>query len=94
MKEGAATDPELKKVFSGDKMARLRKYVENRDVKSQKLYSNKVFWITLATNLVMVAVSCLALNWIHPKFANFVDGIKAKREARQNQDDKKVEVRA
>lgn len=94
MKEEARKNPELKAVFDGDKTARLKKYIENRDIKSQKLYSNKKFWITLGTNLVMVAISCLALNWIHPKFARMVDNIKARKEARQNQDEKKVEVRA
>lgn len=92
MKAEAKTNPELKAVFSGDKTARLKKYVENRDVKAQKLYSNKVFWITLATNLVMVAISCIALNWLHPKFAAFVEGIKDRKSDKQQ--NKKVEVRA
>ena len=94
MKAEASTNQELEKVFKGDKLARLKKYVENRDIKSQKLFDNKKFWITLCTNLIMVAISCIALNWIHPKFANMVDKIKARKEDRRNQDDKKVEVNA
>jgi len=75
-----------------DNKAKLRKYVENMDKKSQKLYGNKIFWLTLVTNLFMVAISCIALNWLHPKFAAFVDRLRGKNDA--NQSDKKVEVRA
>lgn len=81
-------------VFS-DATAKLRKYVENVDKKSQKLYGNKIFWLTLATNLFMVAISCIALNWLHPKFARFVDNIKDRKHQKQDeQNGAKVEVRA
>ena len=70
----------------------MKKFIENRIGKSQKLYGNKIFWLTLGTNLIMVAISCVALNWLHPKFAAFVDKIKNK--GKENSDDKKVEVKA
>ena len=80
-------------VFGNDMRAKLRKFVENRDVKAQKLYGNKVFWFTLVTNLVMVAISCVALNWIHPKFASLVDRIKENKNQKK-QAESKVDVRA
>ena len=79
----------LPDVFN-DKTARLRKFIENRNVKAQKLYSNKIFWITLLTNLFMVAISCVALNWLHPKFADGVDKIKQHRAEKNSA--KKAEV--
>lgn len=77
-----------------DKSARLRNFLENRIVKAKKLYANKIFWLTLGTNLIMVAISCVALNWLHPKFADLVDRIKDKHNAHKSTDKKKVEVRA
>ncbi len=77
-----------------DNKAKLRKFIENRIGKSQKLYANKIFWLTLVTNLFMVAVSCVALNWLHPKFADFIDNTKDKWHARKASADKKVEVSA
>lgn len=75
-----------------DGKTRLKYFVENRNVKAQKLYANKIFWLTLVTNLFMVAISCIALNWIHPKFARAVEGIKQKHDEKKEQ--KKVEVSA
>lgn len=77
-----------------DKNARLRKFVENRIDKAKKLHANKIFWLSLVTNLFMVAFSCIALNWLHPKFADFIDGVKEKRNAQKEANNKKVEVRA
>ena len=77
-----------------DKNARLRNFVENRINKAKKLHANKIFWISLCTNLFMVAFSCVALNWLHPKFADAVDHVKEKRAARKASEGKKVEVRA
>ena len=69
-----------------DKTAKFKKFVETKCASAQKLYGNKVFWFTLISNLFMVAVSCTALNWLHPKFASFIDGIKlAKREEKERQ---------
>ena len=58
--------------FSKD-TAKLRKFIETRCSKAQKLFNNKIFWLSLAFNLVMVAISCVALNWFHPKLASFID---------------------
>ncbi len=69
--------PELMK----DGAKKLEQYIKNANEKATKIYSNKKFWIQLATNLVMVAVSCTVLNWMHPKFMDFLDGMKqAKKE--------------
>lgn len=85
-----AESPEIFK----NKMSKLRKFVENKDAAAQKLYGNKIFWLTLVTNLFMVAVSCIALNWLHPKFAEFVDGIKMAKAEKEASQQKKVEVAA
>ncbi len=82
---------DVPEVFNNSQ-ARLKYFLKNRNVKAQKLFANKIFWITLVSNLFMVAISCVALNWIHPKFARAVDGIKQKHDAKNEQ--KKVEVRA
>ena len=69
--------PELLK----DTTKKLEQYIKNANEKATKTYNNKKFWIQLATNLVMVAVSCTVLNWMHPKFMDFLDGMKqAKKE--------------
>ena len=69
--------PELMK----DGAKKLEQYIKNANEKATKIYSNKKFWIQLAINLVMVAVSCTVLNWMHPKFMDFLDGMKqAKKE--------------
>ena len=77
-----------------DPVKKLRNFVENKNVRSQKLYSNKIFWLTLVTNLFMVGISCIALNWLHPKFADFVDKIKERKAASKAGNEKKVEVAA
>ena len=84
-------DKKIPDIFK-DKTERLKNFVENRNIKAQKLYGNKIFWLTLCTNLVMVAISCVALNWLHPKFAKFVENIQQKKDSQNS--DKKVEVRA
>ena len=78
----------------GNKNARLTNFIKNRITKSQKLYGNKIFWLSLVTNLFMVAISCVALNWIHPKFAKFVDGIRERKEAKRAEKNGGIEVRA
>lgn len=82
---------DMPEIFS-DKDSRLKKYIENRNINAQKLYKNKIFWLTLGTNIVMVAMSCVALNWLHPKFANLIN--KGKNKSDTSQNEKKVEVRA
>jgi len=75
-----------------DGAARMRKFVENTNISAQKLYKNKIFWITLATNAVMVGISCVALNWLHPKLANVIDKIRGKKP--DDPQTPKVEVKA
>ena len=83
----------LNDVFK-DENAKLTNFIKNRISKSQKLYGNKIFWLSLVTNLFMVAISCVALNWIHPKFAKFVDGIRERKEAKRAEKNGGIEVRA
>ena len=60
---------------------KLELYIKNANARATKVFGQKKFWIQLATNLVMVAVSCTVLNWMHPKFMDFLDGMKqAKKE--------------
>ena len=75
-------------------MAKLRKFVETRSAKAQKLFGNKIFWLSLVTNLFMVGISCVALNWMHPKFAAFIDKIKGKKNTDTSSPETKVEVKA
>lgn len=89
---------ELLKKDMGDsfcnEMAKLRKFVETRSAKAQKLFGNKIFWLSLVTNLFMVGISCVALNWMHPKFAAFIDKIKGKKNTDTSSPETKVEVKA
>ena len=78
--------------FFADGVSKLRKFVKNKDKAAQKLYANKIFWLSLVTNLFMVAISCTALNWLHPKFADFIDSIRGKRPHPKTSDNKKAEV--
>ena len=79
--------------FFKDSASKLRKFVKNKDKASQKIYANKIFWLSLVTNLFMVAISCTALNWLHPKFAELFDKVKEKRNAEKTSANKKVEVK-
>ena len=73
-------------------MTRLRKFIKDKNALAQKLYANKIFWLSLVSNLFMVAISCVALNWLQPKFAKIVDNIRGKKNSPQPQQEKKVEV--
>ena len=75
---------------------RFKQFIKNRDENATKIYKNKKFWIQLVTNLVMVAVSCTVLNWMHPKFMDFWNGVKlAKKEEEQKKNNvQKVKVSA
>lgn len=75
-----------------DNMEKLRNFVKNRDIKSQKLFKNKIFWIAVFTNLFMFAASCSALNWFHPRFAEFINKLKEKISGNKPSDTK-VEVK-
>ena len=77
-----------------DSVSRLRKFIKDKNAKAQKIYGNKVFWLSLVANLFMVAASCTALNWLHPKFAQFVDNIRGKNKPQNTKQDAKVEVKA
>ena len=64
-----------------DKAKKFEQFIKHIDEESSKVYKNKKFWIQLVTNLVMVAISCTVLNWMHPKFMDFWEGVKqAKKE--------------
>jgi len=84
---------EMPEMFK-NKTERLRKFLENRNKEAQILYGNKIFWLTLATNLFMVAISCVALNWLHPKFAAMVEKHQERKEARRAQKNNGIEVSA
>ena len=84
---------EMPKVFKS-RTAMLEKFVENKNISAQKIFKNKIFWISLATNLIMVAISCTALNWLHPKFAKFVDRLRNKDNSQKTETNTKVEVKA
>ncbi len=75
---------------------RFKQFIKNRDEHATKIYKNKKFWIQLVTNLAMVAISCTVLNWMHPKFMDFWEGVQqAKREEKQKKaSQQKVEVSA
>lgn len=71
--------------------ARLKQYIENQEVVSQKMFSNKKFWISLLVNLFMVTASCYALNWAHPRLKEVWDKYKNKNAQQNNE--LKVEVK-
>ena len=77
---------------------KFKQFIKNRDENATKIFKNKKFWIQLVTNLAMVAISCTVLNWMHPKFMDFLEGMKqAKKEEKERKSTvkaKKVEVRA
>lgn len=77
-----------------DEAVRLRKYIENREVKAQKVFAGKKFWLSLLVNLFMVSASCYALNWVHPRFNELINKIKNRNADTQTPDNKKVEVEA
>lgn len=72
---------------------KLKLFIENKNAHAQKIFKNKIFWISLVTNLFMVATSCVALNWLHPKFARVIDKIRGKNDQTPSTE-KKVEVKA
>ena len=74
---------------------KFKRFVENQEVKSKKVFANKKFWLSLLVNLFMVTASCYALNWAHPRFKEFIDNMKHKNDTpQQTADEKKVEVQA
>ena len=68
-------DPKL----LSDAEEKLRKFVDVKNAKAQKIFANKKFWLSLGINLFMVTASCYALNWAHPKLKAFLDARKDKK---------------
>ncbi len=85
---------DMPELFGNDSAAKFRKFVETRSAEAQKVFGNKIFWLTLFVNLGMVAISCIALNKAHPIFADWMDKIMGKDKTNKEQEAKKVEVRA
>lgn len=73
---------------------KMKYYIKHLNSEAQKTFKNKIYWISLLTNFVMVGLSCVALNWFHPRFAALVDQISEKHKAKKEQNDQKVEVAA
>ena len=67
-----------------DKNLKIKNIIENYQAKANKTLSGKTFWSTLAMNMIMVALSCYALNWAHPRINSYIEAHKA--------GNKKVEV--
>lgn len=63
---------------------KLKRYINVRNAKAQKIFGNKKFWLSLGVNLFMVSASCYALNWAHPKMKALIDKFKAKKQEKQN----------
>ena len=83
---------DLPDVFKNE-TTKLKLFAENKNAQAQKIFKNKIFWISLVTNLFMVATSCVALNWLHPKFAHYIDKMRGKNEPTPSTE-KKAEVKA
>ena len=73
---------------------KLHNYVENLNTKAQSVFKRKTDLYSMVISMAGMAVSCLILNWVHPKFANFVDGLRDKRKEAKSIQNKKVEVAA
>ena len=71
---------------------KIKQYIKVRTPKAQLIFKNKRFWITLVPNLFMIAMSCIALNKLHPKLAAFIDKCRGKNPEQTPSAEKKVEV--
>ena len=80
---------EAPEIFS-DKSKKLRKFIDAYQKESEKMFSNKKFWISLLVNLFMVSASCYALNWLHPRINKMIENKKTDKNANNRQ---KVEVK-
>lgn len=74
-----------------DSSKKLKRFLDMKAGRANKLFGNKKYWMSLFVNLFMVAASCYALNWSHPRLKALIDKIKGNDN---QQSDKKVEVRA
>ncbi len=72
-KEGLEIIKEKEPNLISDPIERVKKYIENQDVRAQKIFGNKKFWLSLFVNLFMVTASCYALNWAHPRLKELID---------------------
>ncbi|MCM1266053.1 MAG: hypothetical protein NC200_07625 [Candidatus Gastranaerophilales bacterium] len=63
-----------------DKTEKLKKYINVKNTKAQKIFGNKKFWLSLGVNLFMVSASCYALNWAHPKLKALIDNFKKPKQ--------------
>lgn len=68
---------------------KIKNYIEAYQKDANKYFGNKKFFISLLVNLVMVTISCFALNWIHPRVNKLIENKKAEKEA----NNQKVEVK-
>lgn len=75
-------DPQL---FT-DAEKQLKKFVDVKNAKAQKIFANKKFWLSLGINLFMVTASCYALNWAHPKLKAYLDARKEKKAEKNGTD--------
>ena len=80
--------------INNDGSLRFKHFIKNKNEFANKIYKNKKFWIQLVTNLAMVAISCTVLNWMHPKFMDFLEGVKQAKKEQEDMKKQKVEVRA
>ena len=83
-------EPEL---FTNSSL-KLKNYVENLNTKAQSVFKRKTDLYSMVVSMAGMAVSCLILNWVHPKFANYVDKLRDKRRENAANHNKKVEVAA
>ena len=74
-----SSNPEL---FANQEV-RAKWYKKIKAEEAQKRYGGKKFWISLGVNLVMVTISCYALNWLHPRIKELIDNHRQKKNGRQ-----------
>ncbi len=73
---------------------KLKNYVENLNAKAQSVFKRKTDLYSMVISMAGMAVSCLILNWVHPKFAKFVDNRRDRRNESKSIQNQKVEVAA
>ena len=69
---------------------KIKSFIDAYQKESEKVFSNKKFWLSLLVNLFMVTASCYALNWMHPRVNKWIENKRAEKEANSQQ---KVEVK-
>ena len=74
--------------------AKLKNYLENKNQKAQSVFKRKVDLTSMFVNIGVFAISCLALNWLHPKFVRFLENHSKKNKENRQNEMKKVEVAA